>query len=39
MSLLRQGVQWSWSHTAISALANAVIGIFVYKILDRFKQR
>jgi rod shape-determining protein MreD len=37
--LLRQGLQWSWSHTAISALANAVIGIFVYKLLDRFKQR
>jgi rod shape-determining protein MreD len=37
--LLRQGLQWSWSHTAISALANAVLGIFVYKFLDRFKQR
>ncbi len=37
--LLRQGLQWSWSHTAISALANAVIGIFVFKFLDRFKQR
>ena len=23
----------------ISALANAVIGIFVFKFLDRFKQR
>lgn len=37
--LLRQGLQWSWSHGAISALANAVIGIFVFKFLDRFKQR
>ncbi|MGC2109298.1 MAG: rod shape-determining protein MreD [Candidatus Korobacteraceae bacterium] len=37
--LLRQGLQWSWSHTAISALANAVIGVFVFKFLDRFKQR
>jgi rod shape-determining protein MreD len=37
--LLRQTVQWSWSHVAISALANAVIGIFVFKFLDRFKER
>jgi rod shape-determining protein MreD len=37
--LLRQGLQWSWSHMAISALANATIGIFVYKFLDRFKQK
>jgi len=37
--LLRQPLQWSWSHTAISALVNAVIGIFVFRFLDRFKQR
>jgi len=37
--MLRQAVEWSWSHTAISALANAIIGIFVYKLLDRFKRR
>jgi rod shape-determining protein MreD len=37
--LLRQPLQWSWSHIALSALVNAVIGIFVYRFLDRFKQR
>ncbi len=37
--LLRQGLQWSWSHTAISALANAVIALFVFHFLDRFKER
>jgi len=37
--LLRQPLQWSWSHTAVSALANAVIGIFVFRFLDRFKER
>jgi len=37
--LLRQGVQWAWGHAAISALANAVLGIFLYRFLDRFKQR
>lgn len=37
--LLRQPLQWSWPHIAISALANAVIGIFVFRLLDRFKER
>ncbi len=37
--LLRQVQVWSWSHVAVSALANAVIGIFVFKFLDRFKER
>jgi rod shape-determining protein MreD len=37
--LLRQAQQWSWSHVAISALANALIGLFVFAFLDRFKQR
>jgi rod shape-determining protein MreD len=37
--LLRQALPWSWSHTAVSALANAVIGIFVFRFLDRFKER
>jgi rod shape-determining protein MreD len=37
--LLRQTQVWSWSHVAISALANAVIGLFVFALLDRFKQR
>jgi rod shape-determining protein MreD len=37
--LLRETQQWSWSHVALSALANAVIGLFVFLFLDRFKQR
>jgi len=37
--LLRQGLQWSWPHIALAALANAVIGIFVYRFLDRLKRR
>jgi len=37
--MLRQPAQWSWSHLAVSALVNAVIGIFVFRFLDRFKQR
>jgi len=37
--LLRQTQVWSWSHVVVSALANAVIALFVYAFLDRFKQR
>jgi rod shape-determining protein MreD len=37
--LLRQALHWSWSHVAIAALVNAVIGVFVFQMLDRFKQR
>ena len=37
--LLRLAQQWSWSHVAISALANAIIALFVFAFLDRFKRR
>lgn len=37
--LLRQSLEWSWSRVAISAVANAVVGVLVYAFLDRFKKR
>ena len=37
--LLRQPLGWSWSHVAIAGLTNAVVGVFVYQLLDRFKER
>jgi len=37
--LLRQSLHWSWSHVAIGALANAVVAVFFFRLLDRFKQR
>jgi rod shape-determining protein MreD len=37
--LLGQSLQWSWSHVAIAGLANAVVGVLLYHVLDRFKQR
>jgi len=37
--LLRQSLQWSWSHVAIAALANAIVAVFLFRMLDRFKQR
>jgi len=32
-------VQWSWPHELGAALANAVVGVFIFLALDRFKQR
>jgi rod shape-determining protein MreD len=32
-------VQWSWPHELGSAVANAVLGVFLYALLDRLKQR
>jgi hypothetical protein len=37
--LLRQPLVWSWSHVAIAALTNAVVGVFLFRFLDRFRQR
>src|SRR5271169_3507138 len=37
--LLGQTLQWSWSHVAIAGLANAAVGVMVYHLLDRCKQR
>jgi rod shape-determining protein MreD len=37
--LLRQNLQWGWSHVALWALANAVLALFVFALLDKFKQR
>lgn len=30
---------WSWPHELLSGVANAVVGVFVYFLLDRLKQR
>ncbi|HZQ22456.1 MAG TPA: rod shape-determining protein MreD [Terriglobales bacterium] len=30
---------WSWPHELWSALANAILGVALYAVLDRFKQR
>ena len=37
--LLREAQVWSWSHVALSALANAILALFVFAFLDRFKRR
>ena len=30
---------WSWLHGMIAALANATLGVILYFLLDKFKQR
>ncbi len=30
---------WSWSHGILAGLANAVVGVMLYFLLDKFKQR
>jgi rod shape-determining protein MreD len=32
-------LEWSWPHELGSAFANAVLAIFLFALLDRFKQR
>lgn len=32
-------LEWSWPHELGSAVANAVLGVFLYAVLDRLKQR
>ena len=32
-------LEWSWTHELGSAVANAVLGVFLYAVLDRLKQR
>ncbi len=37
--LVQMAVKWSWSHELESGLANAVLAVPLFALLDRFKQR
>ena len=37
--LVGQQLQWSWLHELGSAIANAILGVLLYALLDRLKQR
>mgnify|MGYP003919318203 CR=1 FL=1 len=37
--LVRLTLAWNWQHEVGSALANAFLGVFLFFLLDRFKQR
>ena len=32
-------LNWSWSRGILAGLANAVVGVGLYFVLDKFKQR
>lgn len=32
-------MQWSWPHELLSGVANALLGVFIFMLLDRVKQR
>jgi rod shape-determining protein MreD len=37
--LVGLSLAWSWPHELLSGVANAVVGVFLYFMLDRLKQR
>jgi rod shape-determining protein MreD len=37
--LVNMGQTWSWSHVILAGLANAFLGVLLYFVLDKFKQR
>ena len=37
--LVRLTLQWSWPHELGSALANAIVAVPIFALLDKFKQR
>ncbi len=37
--LVNMTQNWSWVHGLLAGLANAMLGTFLYFVLDRFKQR
>jgi rod shape-determining protein MreD len=37
--LVRLDLHWSWPHELIAAAANALLGVFLFAVMDRLKQR
>lgn len=38
-ALVDLDLRWSWSHELWSAVANAVLGVFLFTLMDRLKRR
>lgn len=38
-ALVDLDLRWSWSHELGAAVANAVLGVFLFALMDRLKQR
>ena len=37
--MVRLDLHWSWPHELGSAVANAILGVFLFALMDRLKQR
>jgi rod shape-determining protein MreD len=37
--LLRSDIRWSWPHELIAAVANALLGVLLFALMDKLKQR
>jgi len=37
--MVRLDLHWSWSHELGAAFANAILGVFLFALMDRLKQR
>jgi hypothetical protein len=37
--LVNSTQHWSWPHGVLAGLVNAFLGVILYFVLDRFKQR
>ncbi len=37
--MVNMTLNWSWGHSILAGLANAVLGVMLYFLLDKFKQR
>jgi rod shape-determining protein MreD len=37
--LAQQILTWRWGYVALAALANAIVSVFLFLLLDRFRQR
>ena len=37
--MVQMTLQWSWKHELVSGLANGILAVALFAVLDRFKQR
>jgi hypothetical protein len=37
--MVRLDMHWSWPHELGSAIANALLGVLLFAVMDRLKQR
>ncbi len=37
--LVRQPIDWHWTHELLGGIANALLSVFLFALLDKFRQR